>query len=128
MDYLQRIYQQGGRTFWIHNTGPIGCLPLNFFYNHNPPPGYLDQQGCVKGQNDMAVGFNKQLKDRVIKLRAELPEAAITYVDLYAAKYGLISNAKNEGIYHDVHHITYQFTCLSRFTMTLFWAYNFCYS
>ncbi|KAK7829591.1 gdsl esterase/lipase [Quercus suber] len=94
---VQRIYQEGGRTFWIHNTGPIGCLPLNFFYNHNPPPGYLDQQGCVKSQNDMAVEFNKQLKDRVIKLRAELPEAAITYVDLYAAKYGLISNAKNEG-------------------------------
>ncbi|XP_050271009.1 GDSL esterase/lipase At5g14450-like [Quercus robur] len=94
---VQRIYQQGGRTFWIHNTGPIGCLPVNFFYNHNPAPGYLDQHGCIKGQNDMAVEFNKQLKDRVIKLRAELPEAAITYVDLYAAKYGLISNAKNEG-------------------------------
>ena len=45
----------------------------------------------------MAEEFNKQLKDRVIKLRTELPEAAITYVDVYAAKYGLISNTKNEG-------------------------------
>lgn len=45
----------------------------------------------------MAIEFNKQLKDRVIKLRTELPEAAITYVDAYAAKYGLISNSKAEG-------------------------------
>ncbi|PON46443.1 Lipase [Trema orientale] len=94
---VQNIYQQGGRAFWIHNTGPIGCLPVNFFYNHNPPPGYLDQYGCVKTQNEMAVEFNKQLKDRVIKLRAELPEAAITYVDVYAAKIGMIGNAKTQG-------------------------------
>lgn len=96
-EILQRIYEQGGRSFWIHNTGPIGCLPVNLFYNLNPPPGYLDDHGCVKGQNDIAIEFNRQLKDRVIKLRAELPQAAITYVDVYAAKYGLISNAKTEG-------------------------------
>ncbi|KAF5746905.1 GDSL esterase/lipase [Tripterygium wilfordii] len=94
---VQHLYQQGGRAFWIHNTGPIGCLPVNLFYVHNPAPGYLDEHGCVKGQNDMAVEFNRQLKERVAKLRAELPEAAVTYVDVYAAKYGLISNAKNQG-------------------------------
>jgi phospholipase/lecithinase/hemolysin len=94
---VQHIYQQGGRAFWIHNTGPIGCLPVAVMYIRNPPAGFLDQYGCIKGQNDMAVEFNKQLKDRVIKLRAELPDAAITYVDVYAAKYGLISNAKNQG-------------------------------
>ncbi|XP_057437378.1 GDSL esterase/lipase At5g14450 [Lotus japonicus] len=94
---VKNIYELGGRTFWIHNTAPIGCLPVNLFYKHNLPAGYLDPYGCVKDQNVMAVEFNKQLKDRVVKLRTELPEAAITYVDLYAAKYGLISNTKNEG-------------------------------
>ncbi|XP_059452260.1 GDSL esterase/lipase At5g14450-like [Corylus avellana] len=94
---VQHIYKQGGRAFWIHNTGPIGCLPVNQFYTLNPPPGFLDEHGCVKNQNVMAVEFNRQLKDRVIKLKAELPNAAITYVDVYAAKYGLISNAKSEG-------------------------------
>lgn len=96
-------------------------MPVNLFYIQNPPAGFLDQYGCVKAQNDMAVEFNRHLKDRVIKLRAELPNAAITYVDVYAAKYGLISNAKNEGICHYHNH----FTCLyssqfSRFIMTLF--------
>ncbi|XP_008230502.1 PREDICTED: GDSL esterase/lipase At5g14450-like isoform X1 [Prunus mume] len=98
---VRRIYEQGGRSFWIHNTGPIGCLPVNLFYNLNPPPGYLDDHGCVKGQNDIAIEFNRQLKDRVIKLRAELPQAAITYVDVYAAKYGLISSAKTEAGFAD---------------------------
>ncbi|KAK9271973.1 hypothetical protein L1049_002340 [Liquidambar formosana] len=94
---IQNLYQQGARTFWIHNTGPIGCLPLTLAYLQNPKPGSLDQHGCIKAQNDMAVEFNRQLKDRVIKLRAALPDAALAYVDIYAAKYGLISNAKNQG-------------------------------
>lgn len=94
---VKNIYDRGGRTFWIHNTSPVGCMPVNLFYKHNLPPGYLDQAGCVKDQNEMATEFNNQLKERVTKLRIELPEAAITYVDVYAAKYGLISNAKNEG-------------------------------
>uniref|UniRef100_A0A5B7BFV7 Putative Esterase isoform 2 n=1 Tax=Davidia involucrata TaxID=16924 RepID=A0A5B7BFV7_DAVIN len=94
---IQHLYQQGARTFWVHNTGPIGCLPVATLYIRNPQPGFLDQYGCIKGQNDMAVEFNRQLKDRVIKLRAELPHAALIYVDVYAAKYGLISSTKNQG-------------------------------
>jgi hypothetical protein len=70
---------------------------VNLFYKHDVPAGYLDQYGCVKDQNVITVEFNKQLKDRVVKLRTEVPEAAITYVDVYAAKYRLISNTKNEG-------------------------------
>lgn len=94
---VQHLYEQGGRAFWIHNTGPIGCLPVNLFYVSNPAPGYLDEHGCVKAQNEMAIEFNSKLKERIVRLKAELPEAAITYVDVYSAKYGLISNAKNLG-------------------------------
>ncbi|MFQ6620622.1 hypothetical protein Gotur_000986 [Gossypium turneri] len=95
---IQHLYEQGGRSFWIHNTGPIGCLPVNFFYILNPEPGYVDQYGCVKKQNEMAMEFNRQLKDRVIKLRTELPEASITLVDVYTAKIAMIGNAKNLGM------------------------------
>ncbi|GMH06798.1 hypothetical protein Nepgr_008638 [Nepenthes gracilis] len=94
---VQHLYEQGGRSFWIHNTGPIGCLPVAVMYITNPKPGFLDQHGCIEGQNEMAMELNKQLKDAVTKLRTQLPEAAITYVDLYAAKYGLISTAKSQG-------------------------------
>lgn len=100
---IQHLYEQGGRSFWIHNTGPIGCLPVNFFYILNPEPGYVDQYGCVKKQNEMAMEFNRQLKDRVIKLRTELPEASITLVDVYTAKIAMISNAKKLGNHHHHH-------------------------
>ncbi|KMT10487.1 hypothetical protein BVRB_5g116110 [Beta vulgaris subsp. vulgaris] len=94
---VQHLYEQGARSFWIHNTGPIGCLPVSLFYITNPKPGFLDEYGCIKGQNDMAIEFNKQLKVAVIQLRTKLPEAALTYVDLYSAKYGLISKTKSQG-------------------------------
>lgn len=69
-------------------------------YIKNPKKsGYLDHYGCIKSQNAMAVEFNKQLHDRVRRLRFELPKAALTYVDVYAAKYRLISNTNKEGIF-----------------------------
>ncbi|KAI3463052.1 hypothetical protein Pfo_019715 [Paulownia fortunei] len=91
------LYQQGARTFWIHNTGPIGCLPAATLYIRNSKPGFLDKYGCIRGQNVMAVEFNRQLKARVTKLRTELPRASLIYVDVYSAKYHLISNTKNYG-------------------------------
>ncbi|XP_023526085.1 GDSL esterase/lipase At5g14450-like [Cucurbita pepo subsp. pepo] len=94
---VQRIYKLEGRSFWIHNTGPFGCLPVNQFYTLNPAPGILDEHGCIKAQNDISMELNNQLKAKLEKLRAELPEAAITYVDVYAAKYALISNGKTQG-------------------------------
>ncbi|KAI3793919.1 hypothetical protein L1987_36542 [Smallanthus sonchifolius] len=94
---VQQLYEQGARSFWIHNTGPIGCLPVTTSKVKNPKPGYLDRYGCVRYQNNIAMEFNKQLKARVIKLRSELTDAAITYVDTYTAKYKLISNSKEYG-------------------------------
>ncbi len=93
---FQQLYKEGARVFWVHNSGPIGCLPYNVIYDKSKP-GNLDQIGCVKPQNEVAQEFNRQLKDRVFKLRAQLPNAVFTYVDVYSAKYALISNAKNEG-------------------------------
>ncbi|KAJ7974674.1 GDSL esterase/lipase family [Quillaja saponaria] len=94
---VQHLYQQGGRAFWIHNRGPVGCAPVNQFYHPHPPPGLLDKYGCVIALNEIAAEFNKQLKVRVIKLRAELSQASITYVDTYTAAYALIRNHEKEG-------------------------------
>nr|XP_023884693.1 GDSL esterase/lipase At5g14450-like [Quercus suber] len=87
--------KEGARVFWVHNTGPIGCLPYIVIYQSKS--GNLDQIGCVKPQNEVAQEFNRQLTDMVFQLRAQLPNAAFTYVDVYSAKYALISNTKNEG-------------------------------
>ncbi|KAL4653297.1 hypothetical protein ACB092_01G292800 [Castanea dentata] len=94
---VKHLHEQGARNFWIHNTGPIGCLPVTQHNYHHPMPGILDQHGCLIAQNDMAIEFNRQLKRRVTKLRTQLPGAALTYVDIFAAKYKLISNPKEQG-------------------------------
>ena len=93
---LQQLYKQGAKIFWIHNTGPIGCLPF-FVINYRPKHDDVDQTGCIKSYNEVAQEFNKQLKDMVSQLRGKLVDARLTYVDVYSAKYSLISEAKLHG-------------------------------
>ncbi|XP_050276480.1 GDSL esterase/lipase At3g27950-like isoform X2 [Quercus robur] len=93
---VKKLYQEGARTFWIHNTGPIGCLP--FFAVWNPPKHFKsDKNGCIKSYNQLAQEFNKQLKDKVFQLRTQLHHAVLIYVDIYTAKYTLISEAEKQG-------------------------------
>ncbi|KAK9162530.1 hypothetical protein Syun_003432 [Stephania yunnanensis] len=93
---VKSLYEEGGRSFWIHNTGPIGCLPYTFV----PFPvasSQIDSAGCAIPYNDVSQYFNKKLKEAVVLLRKDLPLAAITYVDLYSIKYTLISQASKFG-------------------------------
>ncbi|CAL5328433.1 unnamed protein product [Camellia sinensis] len=96
-DYVQALYRMGARTFWIQNARPIGCFPNSTLSIKNSKLGFLDQNGCIKSQNDIAMELNKQIKDKVIKLRTQLADAVLTYVDVYTAEYDLISNAKSQG-------------------------------
>ncbi|KAK7381397.1 hypothetical protein VNO78_34056 [Psophocarpus tetragonolobus] len=93
---VQILYNEGARVFWIHNTGPSGCLPISYIYNV-PNKENLDANGCVKPQNELAHEFNRQLKEQVVQMRTKLPLARIKYVDVYTAKYELITNARNHG-------------------------------
>ncbi|KVI09175.1 Lipase, GDSL [Cynara cardunculus var. scolymus] len=99
IDIGQNDLSVGFRTLSKQQLRPVGCLPVSTSNVRNPEPGYLDRYGCIRYQNDMAMEFNRQLKARVIKLRSELTEAAITYVDIYTAKYKLISSTKEYGFY-----------------------------
>ncbi|KAL1357049.1 hypothetical protein HN51_009046 [Arachis hypogaea] len=92
----QQLYNEGARVFWIHNTGPIGCLPYSYIY-YEPKKGNIDANGCVKPHNELALEFNRQLKNQVFQLRKKLPLAKFTYVDVFKAKYQLISTAKSQG-------------------------------
>ncbi|KAJ7945451.1 GDSL esterase/lipase [Quillaja saponaria] len=90
------VYGQGGRSFWIHNTGPFGCLP--YVLERIPVlAAEVDSAGCASPFNKVAQIFNHRLKEVVAQLRKELPLAAITYVDVYSVKYSLISQAKKHG-------------------------------
>ncbi|KAJ1382782.1 SGNH hydrolase superfamily [Sesbania bispinosa] len=112
---VQQLYSEGARIFWIHNTGPIGCLPLNFL-SYKSKQGNLDANGCVKPQNEIAQEFNRQLKDKVFHLRRKLALAKFTYVDVYTVKYQLVSNARKLGFVNPLEFCCgsyhgYQITC-----------------
>uniref|UniRef100_A0A7N0VMC5 Uncharacterized protein n=1 Tax=Kalanchoe fedtschenkoi TaxID=63787 RepID=A0A7N0VMC5_KALFE len=93
---IEELYKLGARTFWIHNTGPLGCMPYNFI-DYPPNPEAIDAVGCIRSFNELAQAFNSQLKDRIILLRSQLRDAVLTYVDLYTAQYTLIKTASAHG-------------------------------
>ncbi|XP_023551266.1 GDSL esterase/lipase At5g14450-like isoform X3 [Cucurbita pepo subsp. pepo] len=92
---VQQLYKEGARYFWVHNTGPIGCLPYSILYNKSPDN--RDSNGCVESQNEVSREFNRQLKSRLLKLGKKLPVARIIHIDMYSAKYLLITEAKTQG-------------------------------
>lgn len=96
---IKNIHDQGGRSFWIHNTGPVGCLP--YIMDRLPvTAGQVDKVGCSSPFNEVAQYFNGRLKEAVAQLRKDLRSAALTYVDVYALKYALFSHAKQNGFEH----------------------------
>ncbi|KAF6984637.1 hypothetical protein CFC21_002612 [Triticum aestivum] len=93
---LKALYDQGARKFWIHNTGPLGCLPQNIDL-FGKDPTQLDELHCVAKHNRAAKIFNLQLHALCTKLRAQFSGANITYVDIYSIKYALIGNYSRYG-------------------------------
>ena len=84
----------GARSFWIHNTGPVGCLPIILV---RFPSAQKDEAGCAKAYNEVAQHLNHKLKQAVVQLRKDLPLAAFTYVDVYSVKYSLFKEPQKYG-------------------------------
>ncbi|MBA0634382.1 hypothetical protein Godav_029430 [Gossypium davidsonii] len=93
---IWNIYEKGGKKFWVHNTGPLGCLPQKLaLLARNATE--LDEHGCLQPLNNAAKTFNAQLRVLCEQLRRELINVTIVYVDIYSIKYDLIANASNYG-------------------------------
>lgn len=93
---MQTIYDHGGKNFWVHNTGPFGCLPERISVKKDSDE--LDQYGCVTALNDAAKELNSRLSDVCDELRSELTkDATVVYTDTYSIKYGLIANHTDYG-------------------------------
>ncbi|KAK7284443.1 hypothetical protein RJT34_19189 [Clitoria ternatea] len=93
-DVVKSLYNEGARKFWVHNTGPLGCLPKLLTI---APKKDLDSFGCLSSYNSAAKLFNEALLHLSQKLRAELKDATLVYVDIYAIKLDLITNAAKYG-------------------------------
>ncbi|KAK3420698.1 hypothetical protein EUGRSUZ_H03206 [Eucalyptus grandis] len=85
------IYHSGGKNFWLHNTGPLGCLPgILVAAGHDASD--IDELGCLRSRNDAAREFNRRLQSLCEELRTQMKNATIVYVDVFAIKYNLIAN------------------------------------
>ncbi|KAJ8898698.1 hypothetical protein K2173_004732 [Erythroxylum novogranatense] len=93
---IKRLYSEGARNFWIHNTGPLGCLP-RIIATFGKNESKLDQLGCVDSHNRAARLFNTQLHDLCSKFLDHCPDANVTYVDIFSIKWNLISNFSTYG-------------------------------
>ncbi|GAA0172262.1 hypothetical protein LIER_26116 [Lithospermum erythrorhizon] len=96
-DALWEIYKQGGRHLWVHNTGPLGCLPQKLATRSNASGSDIDGVGCLKSMNEAAMVFNGQLKALCDELRIGMQNATIVYVDIFTIKYDLIANSTKYG-------------------------------
>ncbi|PIN15545.1 Alpha-L-fucosidase [Handroanthus impetiginosus] len=95
-DAMEGIYLLGGRKFWVHNTGPLGCLPEKLGTRKTNASDF-DEHGCIKALNDGAKAFNSNLKDLCEQLRPQMKNSTIVYVDMYSIKYDLIANSASYG-------------------------------
>ncbi|KAF6145220.1 hypothetical protein GIB67_041415 [Kingdonia uniflora] len=93
---VKRLYDNGARRFWIHNTGPLGCLAQNIA-TFGKDPTKLDEIGCVSSHNRAAKLFNLQLRALLKKLQSEFAGGNVIYVDIYSIKSDLISNYTGHG-------------------------------
>uniref|UniRef100_U5FTD1 Uncharacterized protein n=1 Tax=Populus trichocarpa TaxID=3694 RepID=U5FTD1_POPTR len=71
LSYVQNIYQHGGRNFWVHDTGPLGCLPKKLAAFDQKASDF-DQHGCLKPLKNAATQFNDQLRILCEELESEL--------------------------------------------------------
>ncbi|KAL4362257.1 hypothetical protein GQ457_04G029510 [Hibiscus cannabinus] len=93
---IWNIYQKGGKNFWVHNTGPLGCLPQKLAsFPRNASE--LDEHGCLLHLNNASKAFNAQLLGLCQQLNSQLTNATVVYVDIYSIKYDLIANASSYG-------------------------------
>ncbi|XP_059652524.1 GDSL esterase/lipase At1g54790-like [Cornus florida] len=95
-DGITELYDQGARNFWIHNTGPLGCLPQNVA-KFGTDPSKLDELGCVSTHNQAAKLLNLQLHALCKKLQSNYTDANITHIDIFTIKSNLIANYSRYG-------------------------------
>ncbi|XP_068658945.1 GDSL esterase/lipase At1g54790 [Aristolochia californica] len=93
---IKKLYEQGARRVWIHNTGPLGCLAQNIA-KFGTDPSKLDELGCVGTHNQAAKLFNLQLHALCKKLTGSFTDANVTYVDIFSIKLDLIANYSRYG-------------------------------
>ncbi|KAH6811441.1 hypothetical protein C2S51_025203 [Perilla frutescens var. frutescens] len=92
------IYHLGGKNFWVHGTGPLGCLPSELATRNASES--LDKYGCISFHNEAAKQLNLELDRMCQELRRQMGISTIVFVDVYPIKYDLITSSSSYGFEH----------------------------
>ncbi|XP_022978719.1 GDSL esterase/lipase At5g45960-like isoform X1 [Cucurbita maxima] len=96
MDFLQGLWEEGGRRIAVVGLPPIGCLPIVITLN-------LDKttlpRGCVESYSAAARGFNQILRMELKSMQSKLAKDNVKffYVDSYEPLADMIHNFHNYG-------------------------------
>ncbi|RZC88303.1 hypothetical protein C5167_016103 [Papaver somniferum] len=89
---LTRLHSLDARFIIIWNVPPIGCMPLERKMN----PWYGGK--CADSAKELVSDYNKKLKDMIIKLRPNLSEVTLLFIDTYYVLHDLLLHMNDYGI------------------------------
>ncbi|KAK1664631.1 hypothetical protein QYE76_052790 [Lolium multiflorum] len=95
-DAIMTLYYNGAKNFWVHGTGPLGCLPQKLAEARDDDND-LDDSGCLRTLNNGSYEFNSQLCSVCDRLTTQLKGATIVYTDILSIKYDLVANHSGYG-------------------------------
>ncbi|CAI9096917.1 OLC1v1033179C1 [Oldenlandia corymbosa var. corymbosa] len=93
---IRDVIGLGARRIVVPGNFPIGCLPfvLTLIANTNATnPQQLDQFGCARSYNELAIYQNNYLQNALNSLRVQYPNVTIVYADYYGAFISVLSRA-----------------------------------
>ncbi|KAK6947928.1 GDSL lipase/esterase [Dillenia turbinata] len=88
---IQNLYTMNVRKIVLMGLPPIGCAPYYMWR-------YGSQDGkCIEMINDMILEFNFVMRYMVEELRLELPDANVTFCDVFQGSMDIIKNHQRYG-------------------------------
>ncbi|XP_020572795.1 GDSL esterase/lipase At1g74460-like [Phalaenopsis equestris] len=86
---LRVLHSLGVRQMTFFGLGPLGCIPLQRFFNQSGQ--------CQESTNKLALKFNSKSVNLLENLSKTLPNVTFKFVDAYNSFYDLINRPKNYG-------------------------------
>ncbi|KAL6006842.1 hypothetical protein ACLOJK_032338 [Asimina triloba] len=90
-ELLQNLYNANVRKVVIMGLAPLGCNP-HYLWEYNSKGGL-----CVSEINDMVIAFNFAMREMVDELHRELPDAKITFCDVFEGAMDILQNCQHYG-------------------------------
>lgn len=88
----QSIIEFGARDIFVVNLPPLGCTPALLTQYYGSLTAKYDGHGCLSDLNKITAAHNKQLGDKMVKLRAKYPDLLLLYGDMHGVYTDILKN------------------------------------